>query len=62
LLRSVERDFSRLSGIVKPVIWLDTIRDLPILEIHSAQFLKVLEVGSVATNVFYAESTISPST
>ncbi len=30
----------------------DVIRDLPILETHSAQFLKVLELGSVATNVF----------
>ena len=30
----------------------DIIRDLPILETHSSQFLKVLEVGSVATNVF----------
>jgi hypothetical protein len=30
----------------------DIIRDLPILEIHSAQFSKVLEAGSVATNVF----------
>ncbi len=30
----------------------DIIRDLPILETHSAQFLKVLEAGSVATNVF----------
>ena len=30
----------------------DLIRDLPILETHSAQFLKVLEAGSVATNVF----------
>lgn len=28
------------------------IRDLPILETHSVQFLKVLEAGSVATNVF----------
>ena len=25
---------------------------MPILETHSAQFLKVLEAGSVATNVF----------
>jgi len=30
----------------------DIIRDLPILETHSVQFLKVLEAGSVATNVF----------
>jgi integrase len=30
----------------------DIIRDLPILETHSAQFLKVLEAGSVTTNVF----------
>jgi integrase len=30
----------------------DIIRDVPILETHSAQFLKVLEIGSVATNVF----------
>lgn len=30
----------------------DSIRDLPILETHSAQFLRVLETGSVATNVF----------
>jgi len=30
----------------------DMIRDVPILETHSAQFLKVLQVGSVATNVF----------
>src|SRR5712691_5310945 len=30
----------------------DIIRDVPILESHSAQFLKVLEAGSVATNVF----------
>jgi hypothetical protein len=30
----------------------DIIRDLPILETHSAQFLKVLDAGSVATNVF----------
>src|ERR1039457_2934456 len=30
----------------------DLIRDLPILETHSAQLLKVLEAGSVATNVF----------
>jgi integrase len=28
------------------------IRNLPILETHSVQFLKVLEAGSVATNVF----------
>src|SRR5580658_7863034 len=28
------------------------IRDLPILETHSVQFLQVLETGSVATNVF----------
>src|SRR5580658_10085522 len=30
----------------------DIIRDLPILETHSVQFLQVLETGSVATNVF----------
>src|SRR5260221_532012 len=30
----------------------DIIRDLPILETHSAEFLKVLDAGSVATNVF----------
>ena len=30
----------------------DIIRDLPILETHSTQFLRVLEAGSVATNVF----------
>jgi len=30
----------------------DVIRDMAILETHSAQFLKVLELGSVATNVF----------
>lgn len=30
----------------------DIIRDLPILETQGAQFLKVLEAGSVATNVF----------
>ena len=30
----------------------DLIRDLPILETHSMQFLKVLQAGSVATNVF----------
>jgi hypothetical protein len=31
----------------------DSIRDLPILETHSTQFLRVLEAGSVATNVFF---------
>ena len=30
----------------------DIIRDLPIIETHSAEFLKVLDAGSVATNVF----------
>jgi integrase len=30
----------------------DIIRDMPILETHSTHFLKVLEAGSVATNVF----------
>src|ERR1700690_3097766 len=30
----------------------DIIRDLPILETRSAQFLKVLEAGSVTTNAF----------
>ncbi len=30
----------------------DIIRNLPILETHSAEFLKVLDTGSVATNVF----------
>jgi integrase len=30
----------------------DIIRDVPILETHASQFLKVLENGSVATNVF----------
>jgi hypothetical protein len=30
----------------------DIIRDVPILETHSVQFLKVLEAGSVATKVF----------
>jgi integrase len=30
----------------------DIIRDLPILESNSAHFLKVLDAGSVATNVF----------
>jgi len=30
----------------------DVIRNLPILETHSGQFLKVLEAGGVATNVF----------
>ncbi len=30
----------------------DLIRDLPILETHSVQLLKVLEAGSVSTNVF----------
>jgi len=30
----------------------DIIRNLPVLETHAAQFLKVLEAGSVATNVF----------
>jgi hypothetical protein len=41
---------------VPPVAMRDTafdiIRDLPILETQSVQFLKVLEAGSVATNVF----------
>jgi integrase len=30
----------------------DLIRNLPILETHSAHFLKVLELGSVSTNVY----------
>jgi hypothetical protein len=30
----------------------DIIRSLPILETHSARFLKVLELGSVSTNVY----------
>ena len=30
----------------------DIIRNLPILETHSAHFLKVLELGSVSTNVY----------
>jgi len=30
----------------------DLIRDLPILKTRATQFLKVLETGSVATNVF----------
>jgi hypothetical protein len=30
----------------------DLIRDMPILETHSGHFLKVLEAGGVATNVF----------
>src|SRR5580692_4772950 len=31
---------------------LDIIRDLPILETHSAHFLKILELGTVSTNVY----------
>jgi hypothetical protein len=30
----------------------DIIRNLPILETHAGQFLKVLDAGAVATNVF----------
>lgn len=30
----------------------DLIRNLPILETHSAHFLKVLELGGVSTNVY----------
>lgn len=30
----------------------DIIRNLPILETHAAHFLKVLELGSVSTNVY----------
>jgi hypothetical protein len=30
----------------------DLIRNLPILETHSAHFLKVLELGTVSTNVY----------
>jgi len=30
----------------------DLIRNLPILETHSAHFLRVLELGTVSTNVY----------
>lgn len=30
----------------------DLIRHLPILETHSAHFFKVLELGTISTNVF----------